>query len=80
MVKAMITLGEKQDRILTIVKGKYGLKTKSEAINLVIDKFEEEILEPPLRPEFVEKLNKIKKQKGLRFKNVDELRKCIENA
>ncbi len=80
MVKAMITLGEKQDRILTIVKGKYGLKTKSEAINLVIDKFEEEILEPPLRPEFVEKLNKIKKQKGLRFKNVDELRKSIENA
>lgn len=80
MVQAIINLGEFEDRILTIVKGKFGFKNKSDAINFVIDKFEEEILEPELRPEYVEKLNKIKKQKGIQFKSIDELRKHIENA
>ena len=80
MVQAVINLGEFEDRILTIVKGKFGFKNKSEAINFVIDRFEEEILEPELRPEYVAKLNKIKKQKGTRFKSIDELRKHIENA
>ncbi len=80
MVQAIVTLGENEDRLLTIVKGKFGLKNKSEAVNFVIDKYGEELLEPELRPEYVEKLNKIKKQQGIRFKGVDELRKHIENA
>ena len=65
MVQAVVTLGEREDRVLTIVKGKYGLKNKSEAINLVIDKFEEDLLEPQLRPEYAEKLKKIIKGKHL---------------
>jgi hypothetical protein len=80
MVQAIIDLGEFEDRILTIVKGKYGFKNKSEAVNFVIDKFEEEILEPKLRPEFVKKLKNIKMQKGKMYKSFDELRKDIENA
>ena len=80
MVQAIITLGEHEDRVLTIVKGKYGLKNKSQAINLVIEMFEEELLEPQLRPEYVEKLKKIDKQKGIPFKSVAELRKHIEKA
>ncbi len=80
MVQAIVTLGENEDRLLTIVKGKFGLKNKSEAVNFIIDKYGEELLEPELRPEYVEKLNKIKKQHGIRFKDVDELRKHIENA
>ena len=65
MVQAVVTLGEREDRVLTIVKGKYWLKNKSEAINLVIDKFEEDLLEPQLRPEYAEKLKKIIKGKHL---------------
>ena len=42
MVQAVINLGEYEDRILTIVKGKFGFKNKSEAVNFVIDKFEKE--------------------------------------
>ena len=80
MVQAIVHLGEYEDRILTIVKGKFGLKNKSEAVNFVIDRFEEAILEPELRPEYVEKLKRIKKQKGTRFKSIDELRKHIEHA
>ena len=30
MVQAIITLNEKEDRVLNIVKGKFGLKNKSE--------------------------------------------------
>ena len=78
MVQAIINLGEHEDRVLNIVKGKVGLKNKSDAVNLVISKFEEEILEPELRPEYAKKLEKIQKQKGIPFKNMADLRKIIE--
>ena len=78
MVQAIIKLGEYQDRVLTIVKGKFGLKNKSEAVNFVINKFEEEMLEPGLRPEYVKKLKEIKKEKGIPFKDINELKKIIE--
>jgi uncharacterized protein YnzC (UPF0291/DUF896 family) len=80
MVQAIIDLGEKEDRILTIVKGKYGLKNKSDAVNLVIAKFEEELLEPHLRPEYIKKVRKIEKGKFHKFKSIDELRNRIENV
>ena len=78
MVQAVINLNEKEDRILNIVKGKFGLKNKSEAINLIINEYEQEFLEPELKPEFVEKLKRLEKQKGIPFKNVAELRKIIK--
>ncbi len=78
MVQAVINLNEREDRILNIVKGKFGLKNKSEAINLIINEYEQEFLEPELKPEFVEKLEKLEKQKGVPFKNIAELRKIIE--
>ena len=62
------------------MKGKYGLKNKSEAVNLVIGKFEEEFLEPELRPEYKEKLLKIDKGKFKKFSGIEELRKDIERA
>ena len=78
MVQAIVNLGEYEDRILTIVKGKFGVKNKSDAVNFVIDKFEQEFLEPELRPEYSEKLKKIDKEKGIRFKDINELRSMIE--
>jgi len=80
MVQAIVNIGEYEDRVLTIVKGKFGFKNKSEAVNFVIDRYQEELLEPELKPEYIEKLSKIKNQKGIRFKSIDELRKSIENA
>ena len=80
MVQAIVNIGEYEDRVLNIIKGKFGFKNKSEAVNFVIDKYEQELLEPQLRPEYVAKLQRIKKEKGIRFKSVEELRKHIENA
>lgn len=79
MVQAIINLSENEDRVLNIVKGKFGLKNKSEAVSLVIDKYEEEFLEPAIRPEYVKKLEKIEKEGyGETFSSVAELRKKIE--
>ena len=78
MVQAMINITEHANRVLNIIKAKYGLKDKSEAIILVVNGYEESILEPELRPEYIQKLEKIEKEKGIPFKNIIELRKIIE--
>ena len=81
MVQSIISLDEHKDRILNIIKGKYGLKNKSEAVNLVIEKFEEEFLEPELRPEYIEKIRDIEKRGRFKeYKSLKALRKEIENA
>ena len=80
MVKAIIQLPEHEDRVLNVVKGKYGFKNKSEAMIFVIDQFEE-LLEPELRPEYVEKIQQIEQQgKFTSYKNILELRRKIEHA
>lgn len=80
MVQAIINIEDETNRVLNIIKAKFGLKDKSEAINVMAEQYEDEILEPQLRPEYVKKLQRIKKEKGVCFKNVKELRKHIENA
>jgi hypothetical protein len=44
---------------LNIVKAKFGLKDKSQAINMVVNEYEQSMLEPELRPEYKLKLDKI---------------------
>jgi len=75
MVQAVINIKERANRILNIVKAKYGFKDKSQAIEHVIEQYETAFLEPELRPEYIEKLEKIRKGKYTRFKSVEELRK-----
>ena len=80
MVQAIIKISERTIRVLNIVKAKYGLKDKSEAINVMAEEYENGMMEPELRLEYIKKLSKIKEQQGIKFKSVDELRKHIENA
>ena len=80
MVQAMINVDEKTNRILNIVKAKYGLNDKSQAIIVMAKEYEEFILEPSVRPSYLKKLEKTKKQKKIPFKSMAELRKVIENA
>jgi len=76
MVQAVIKIRDRSNRVLNIVKAKYGFKDKSETIEHVIEKYESAFLEPELRPEYVEKLEKIRKGKYTRYKSVEELRKA----
>lgn len=72
MVKAIVDLDDHANRVINIVKAKYGLQDKSEAINTITRQYEEELLEPELRPEFVEKLKKIEKQPTKKIKNFEK--------
>ena len=65
MVQAVINIEENTNRVLNIVKAKFGLRDKSEAINLVVNEYEQTALEPRLRPEYNVKLAKIMKGKHL---------------
>ena len=67
MPKAIIELEEKANRIVNIVKAKYGLRDKSAAINKIAEAYGEEMLEPELRPEFIKKLKRIEKEKVIKI-------------
>ena len=58
MVQAMIDISAEANQILNIVKAKHNLRDKSNAIEKVILEYGTEILEPELKPEFVEKMRK----------------------
>ena len=78
MVQAVIKLGAHEDRVVNVVKGQHGLKNKSEAVNLIISKYEDEILEREVRPEYLRRLERISKQPGKRFKTMKEFREYLE--
>ncbi|MDD3264179.1 MAG: DUF2683 family protein [Candidatus Nanoarchaeia archaeon] len=70
MVRIVINIPEKTNRILNIIKAKYGLKDKSQAIKVVVD-----IFEPELKPEFIEETNKILKGEFKKYKSIEDLEK-----
>jgi hypothetical protein len=78
MVKALIHISDHTNRVLNIVKAKYGLKDKSAAIDMVAERYEEEILEPELRPEYVKKAKRIMKEKPIHVGTPDDLRKIMD--
>ncbi|HMA83570.1 MAG TPA: DUF2683 family protein [Candidatus Thermoplasmatota archaeon] len=66
MTQALIKVDENINRVLKMVKAKYDLKDKSETIEFIVKKYVEYENEPELKPEFIEKINKIKKEKSIR--------------
>jgi hypothetical protein len=81
MVQAMIEISEEANHILNIVKARYKLKTKSQAIAKIVLECGENILEPEIRPEYAKKIKGIEKKGDfLRYSSVDELREKIEDA
>ena len=78
MVQAIINIDEHANRVLNIVKAKFGLKDKSEAINIMAEQYEEEILEPELKPEYIEKALKIHNQSSIKVGTLTNLRKRYE--
>ena len=61
-MQVIVNIGESEDRVLTIIKGKCGFKNKSDAINFVIEAFEENFLEPEIRLEYLKKSEKLRKE------------------
>lgn len=69
MVQAQIKISKEANQILNIVKAKYNLKDKSQAIEFIVREYGEELLEPQLRPEFIEKMKKRKKEPTVKVKD-----------
>ena len=67
MVQALVKLDENTNRVLNIVMAKYNLKDKGEAIKLVVSDYIEAEDEPELRPDFIEKMKQISKQKSIKI-------------
>jgi len=81
MVQAMIEIPQEVNHILNIIKARYGYNTKSEAIAKVVIEYGSEILEPELRPEFVQEMKNLEKEgKFTTFNSIEDLKKSVENA
>ena len=75
MVQAIININEYANRVLNILKAKFDLRDKSEAINLMAEQYGEEILEPELKPEWIKKMKKVQKQPTVKIGTLKNFRK-----
>ncbi len=72
MVQAQVQITKHANQVLNVVKAKYGLADKSAAINFVVTEYEEEIMEPELRPEFAKRLERSLKEPTIPIKDFAE--------
>lgn len=73
MPKAVINLSEHANRVVNVVKARDGLKGKSEALERIVQAYEEHVLDPSLRPEFVGDLQRIRKGSFRKVSKPDDL-------
>lgn len=85
VVDARVSLNEYTNRVLMVVKAKYGLKDKSEALNKFAEMYGEEEVERKVKPSYLRKLDRIEadywkqaKKPGYRPTSIGQLRKEIE--
>ena len=72
MVQALINLNDNTNRVLNIIKAKYDLQDKGEAVEYIVNKFVEYENEPDLKPEFIEKMKRIRKEKSIKVDDFAE--------
>jgi hypothetical protein len=72
----MIHLDEKTNRVLNIIKAQYGLKDKSQAIQVAVKGYEVEVMEPQFRPEYIKKIKRI--EKTAKFIPVKDVRSYLK--
>ena len=78
MPKAVVELSEHANRVVNVVKARDGLRGKSEAIESIVSAYEEQILDPSLRPDFVAEVQRIRRGKFRAVRSLDDL--LIERA
>jgi len=76
MVKAIVDIDMETNKILNHLKAEYGLKDKSQAINMMAKEFKKFVrTEPEIRPEYIRKLMKIHKGKHIEIGSMQDFRK-----
>ncbi len=81
-ISARVELDDYSNRVLAIIKAKYGLRDKSEALNKFVMIFGDEILEKEATEEYVKKVKTISnnhfKKYGRRKMSSEELNNLFE--
>jgi uncharacterized protein DUF2683 len=72
MVQALVTLNDNINRVLNIVKAKYELNDKSQAIEFVVNEYIKYVDEPELRPDFIKEMKKTEKEKSIRVEDFEK--------
>ncbi len=75
MVEAIVDIDEAANEVINISKAQYGLKDKSQAINEMAKQYKEIVLESEVKPEYVQKLKRIKKEQIIRIGSIEDLLK-----
>lgn len=73
MVKNIINISEREDRIVNIVKAKFGLKNKNQAIGVIIQRYAQSFLEPSLQ-----QIEKPQRKKAIKANNLEEVKEIIK--
>ena len=82
MISARVELDNYSNKVLNIIKIKFGLKDKSEALNKFIELYGEEIMEKEANEEYIKKIIDITKRHFEKYGNkkmaLQELDKLCE--
>ena len=79
MTSAVVNLTEENTVLLNLIKAKFSLHNKSDAMNLAVREYAKEALEPELSPGYVRKLKRIRQEKGKVYASLDEMMKEYES-
>ena len=69
MISARVELDDYSNRVLGIIKIKFGLKDKSEALNKFIELYGEEIMEKEANEEYIKKIIDVTKKHFEKYSN-----------
>jgi len=72
MTQALVQLTENSNKILNMVKAKYDLKDKSQAVEIVITHYIECQGEPNFKEEFIERIKKAERGKFVKVKDFNK--------
>jgi len=79
MVQALVKIDNNTNRVLNVIKAKFDLKDKGQAIKVLADQYVN-TREPELRPEYIAKMKKIMKGPHVEFKSMEEFEKRYEGG
>ena len=80
MVQTLVTLTKYENKVINLIKDAFDLKSKNEAIELIIREKGTEILEPELRPEFIKEMQRVAKEKPIHIGNLKNLNKLYKST
>lgn len=80
MIQARLRISDRTNHVLNIVKAKYNLKDKSAALDKLVAEYEDKVLEPQFKPEFIEEVLATEKEPLIGpFKNSEEIEAYLDS-